>query len=164
MSQVKLDSSLLSRVSTKTVVITGGANGIGAATAALFNRHGANVVISDIVSSKSIAETLIGTFEHPGNAAFIAADVLDWGQMTALFKEAVRRFGSVDMVIANAGIMESKPVLDLEDVDEEGELRESTEGFRVVDVNLKGTFNSMCLYMPPHLNSVLSLYVNEKNY
>ncbi|KAA8650395.1 uncharacterized protein ATNIH1004_003079 [Aspergillus tanneri] len=141
MQEYHLDTSLLSHASTKTVVITGGANGIGAATATLFNAHGANVVISDLEEYRGRAESLIQTFAYSNRAAFLAADILDWQQMTALFHQAAQRFGHIDIVIANAGTMESKPVLDMNDVDEDGNLRESTEGFKVIDVNLKGTLN-----------------------
>jgi NAD(P)-dependent dehydrogenase (short-subunit alcohol dehydrogenase family) len=146
MHQVNIDPSLLlSHASAKVVLITGGANGIGAATASLFNAHGAKVVISDLDTYRKTAENLITTFPSPENAVFVTADILDWHQMTTLFKEAVQHFGALDIVIANAGTMESHPVLDLDNVDDEGNLNGSTEGFKVIDINLKGTLNSKLL-------------------
>ncbi|KAJ5803684.1 uncharacterized protein N7503_006134 [Penicillium pulvis] len=53
----------------------------------------------------------------------------------------------VHTVVANAGTMESSEVLNLEDVDSEGDLRESNEAFKVIDVNLKGTLNTLRLAM-----------------
>ncbi|KAI9928421.1 hypothetical protein ASPWEDRAFT_170580 [Aspergillus wentii DTO 134E9] len=147
MHQVDFDPSIFSEASSKTVIITGGANGIGAATALLFNKHGANVVIADLRSFEKNAETLIATFPHPECGVFLPANILDWGQMIALFKGTVQRFGGIDIVIANAGIMESHTVLGLDDLDEEGDLRESKEGFKVIDVNLKGTLNTLRLAM-----------------
>ncbi|GAB1198460.1 hypothetical protein APSETT444_007783 [Aspergillus pseudonomiae] len=117
MQQISLDPSLVSQASGKVVLVTGGANGIGAATAQLFNDNGAKVVLSDLDAGRNAAENLIRGFPHPENALFMAADILNWQQMTALFKRAVEHFGAIDIVIANAGTMESLPVLDLNDVD-----------------------------------------------
>ncbi|KAE8396026.1 dehydrogenase with different specificitie [Aspergillus alliaceus] len=145
MLQINLDQTLVTQASGKVVLITGAANGIGAATASLFNAHGAKVVICDLETCQNTAKNLISTFQTPENALFIAADILNWDQMTALFKRAAVHFGPVDIVIANAGTMETQPVLDLTDVDEEGMLKESTEGFKVLDINIKGTMNTLRL-------------------
>ncbi|KAI9042788.1 dehydrogenase with different specificitie [Aspergillus affinis] len=142
MQEYHLDASILTQAATKTIIITGAANGIGAATATLFNARGANVVISDLEPCREKAKSLIQSFDHPDRAVFISADILNWTDMTTLFKQAAQKFGLVDIVIANAGTMESSPVLDLNDVDGEGNLRESAEGFRVIDINLKGTLNT----------------------
>ena len=64
--------------------------------------------------------------------------------MRSLFREARNRFGQVDIVIANAGLMESTNFFDFEE-DEKGELIESKDSQRVLDVNLKGTLNSELL-------------------
>ncbi|KAJ5783760.1 Short-chain dehydrogenase/reductase SDR [Penicillium psychrosexuale] len=61
--------------------------------------------------------------------------------MKLLFTQCIQHFGKVDIVVANAGIMESQELFDIGNIDEQGELRESTGGFRVIDVNLKGTIN-----------------------
>lgn len=144
MSQIEINPSILSQSANNTVLITGAARGIGAATAALFNYHGANVVIADLAQFQKAAEHLIeSTFTNPQRAIFVPGDIVDWAQLTSCFKAAVERFGSIDVVVANAGIMESSPVLDMNCVDENGDLRESTEANRIIDVNLKGTLNSM---------------------
>ncbi|KAI1041841.1 hypothetical protein LB505_008320 [Fusarium chuoi] len=67
--------------------------------------------------------------------------------MTSLFRKATERFGQVDIVVANAGIMERKDTFALDEVDEHGELMESNEAFRVIDINLKGTLNTLRLAM-----------------
>lgn len=151
MQEFMIEPALLSQADGQTVIVTGAANGIGAATATLFNHHGANVILSDLASLEGTAAALIQTFSWPEKAAFVAADVLDWEQMKTLFHETVRIFGEVNIVIANAGVMESHPVLDLDNVDENGDLIESTEGFRVIDINLKGTLNSRSLRSPHHV-------------
>ena len=65
--------------------------------------------------------------------------------MKLIFAQCIQNFGEVDIVVANARIMESHKLFDIGNIDEQGELQESTEGFRVIDVNLKGTINSTCL-------------------
>lgn len=142
MQPITIDTSILRQLNNKTAIITGAANGIGAKTAALLNSHGANVVLADLEFTRLDAEALIATFPSPVNAVFISANILRWSEMKELFKKAVARFGSVEIVIANAGVMESNPALDLDTLDENGELAESIEAFKVMDINLKGTLNS----------------------
>lgn len=142
MAQFQIDNRILTEVVNKTVLITGAARGIGAATAKLFNQHGANVVIADLARFRNVAEELITEFAHPERAIFVPGDIIDWTQLTACFKTALTRFGGIDVVVANAGIMESTPTLDLTP-DEEGNLTENREAERVIDVNLKGTLNSI---------------------
>jgi NAD(P)-dependent dehydrogenase (short-subunit alcohol dehydrogenase family) len=146
MPQITFDHSILSQSANKTVLITGAARGIGAATAALFNHHGANVVIADLAQFQDAAEHLISSFTHPQRALFVPGNIVDWVQLTSCFKAAIARFGGIDVVVANAGIMESSPVLDMNFVDENGDLKESAEAVKVIDVNLKGTLNSMVAY------------------
>ncbi|KAL4938443.1 hypothetical protein BDV06DRAFT_231854 [Aspergillus oleicola] len=140
-------SSDISNLSGKTAIITGGAGGIGAATAKVFNTHGANVVIADIPTSRNLAEKLIAGFPHPENAIFTSVDILNWGHMLDLFRGTIERFGSIDTVVANAGIMEKTETLDVESTDEKGDLLESTGAFNVIDVNVKGTLNTLRLAM-----------------
>jgi NAD(P)-dependent dehydrogenase (short-subunit alcohol dehydrogenase family) len=139
---VNLDQALFSQSTGKTVLITGAARGIGAATVRQFNNHGANVILADLTPLKDAAEEVIRTLAHPDRAIFISVNIVNWAELTACFEEAITKFGSVDIVIANAGIMESHPVLDLDAVDENGRLLENEEAGRVIDVNLKGTLNS----------------------
>ncbi|KAL4999809.1 hypothetical protein BDV10DRAFT_183957 [Aspergillus recurvatus] len=137
----------LSRLAGKTVIVTGGAGGIGAATAKVFNLHGANVVMADVPSSNETAKRLIASFPHPKKAVFYPVDVLNWKQMLALFRETMEKFGSIDTVVANAGIMEKVDTLDIKSTDENGDLLESTGAFHVIDVNVKGTLNTLRLAM-----------------
>ncbi|KAG4259279.1 hypothetical protein FPRO03_12955 [Fusarium proliferatum] len=134
-------------VENKTVIITGGARGIGAATSRLYNAHGAQVVIADLASAHDAANELIHSCRHPSHAVFIAVDIANWDDMTSLFRKATERFGRVNIVVANAGIMERKDTFALDEVDEYGELIESKEAFRVIDINLKGTLNTLRLAM-----------------
>jgi hypothetical protein len=139
---VELDPTLLKQAAGKTVIVTGGANGIGAATAILFNANGANVVIADLEPCRGAATALIDSLASPSKAAFMPMNILDWEQGKRVFKSVVERFGGVDVVIANAAIMETSPVLDIEKVDANGEPHQPLEAYKVIDINIKGTLNS----------------------
>jgi NADP-dependent 3-hydroxy acid dehydrogenase YdfG len=91
--------------------------------------------------AKDAAEALISSLSDPKRAMYHPTNIINWDDMRALFRETKKRFGQVDIVIANAGLMESKEFFDFE-VDESGELKEPTEAYKIVDVNLKGTMNS----------------------
>ena len=111
----------------KNVLVTGGASGIGQATASRFLEEGCAVCVLD----KSAAARERVTDELPGLAGVIGADVADFDQVRTAFAEAIDRMGSVDVVINNAGISIRHDFLDItpEEWDE------------VLGVNLKGAFH-----------------------
>lgn len=82
----------------KIAIITGGASGIGEATARLFAQHGARVVIGDIQEEKgrSVAESI--------HCTFIKCDVTDEEQVQSLVKSTLEIHGRVDITFSNAGI------------------------------------------------------------
>lgn len=127
----------------KTVIVTGGAGGIGAQTIRCFHAHGCNVVIADLAFAKGAAELLIASLPSPERGLFHATDITNWEAMRSLFRVTKEKFGQVDIVIANAGLMESKGFFDFEE-DESGELQEPKEAYKIIDVNLKGSMNSTC--------------------
>ncbi|KAJ5757721.1 Short-chain dehydrogenase/reductase SDR [Penicillium nucicola] len=143
MSQVNLNHALFAEAKNKTILITGAAHGIGLATAKLVNEKGANVILADLSQFRTEAEEAINTqLAHPDRAVFFPANIVDWTELTDCFENSIARFGGLDVVVANAGIMESRPVLNVEDVDENGRLLDDHEAGRVIDVNLKGTLNT----------------------
>jgi NAD(P)-dependent dehydrogenase (short-subunit alcohol dehydrogenase family) len=139
MSTYIYNPSLLDNLAGKTVIVTGGAHGIGAQTVRSFHAHGMNVVVADLPSSDATAKALIASLSN--SAIFIPVDLSIWADTRNLFKKTIEHFGQVDIVAANAGVMEHKAFFDFE-LDEDGELREPVESYRVIDVNLKGTMNS----------------------
>ena len=90
----------------RTAVITGASSGIGEACAAEFVRKGANVVLA--ARRQERLDALVGKLE--GNALAVVTDVTDERDIERLFTSAVERFGSVDVLINNAGIAENTPV------------------------------------------------------
>lgn len=115
----------------RVAIITGAASGIGKATAQNLHRNGAKVVIADIQiePGRQAAEAL-------GDKAFFhPCDVTDSAQVNALTEAAVERFGSLDIMVNNAGI-NAVAAEDRVTVDEYSE-----ETWRkIIDVDLNGTF------------------------
>ncbi|KAI1609685.1 3-hydroxyacyl-CoA dehydrogenase type-2 [Exophiala viscosa] len=146
MYQYEPSPELLFHLDGKTAIITGSARGIGAATATLFTKYGCNVVITDLPSLQGQAASLIESLEHPQRAIFVPASITAWDDLRGVFKKGIKTFGKIDIVVANAGIMESKAVLEVA-VDENDDPVESAEANRVIDVNLKGTMNTLRLSM-----------------
>jgi rhamnulose-1-phosphate aldolase/alcohol dehydrogenase len=88
------------------VLITGGAGGIGSATAQAFAAEGACVVVTDIdEAGASDAAEAIGE-----TAIAVRSDVTDEASVTAAFRSAILAFGGVDVVVSNAGIASSAPI------------------------------------------------------
>lgn len=125
----------------KTVIVTGGAGGIGAQTIRAYHSHGCNVVIADLPTAEDAAKAIISSLADPTRALFYPTNIVNWNDMRALFRATKKIFGQADIVVANAGLMESKGFFDFEE-DESGELKEPSEAWRVIDVNLKGSMNS----------------------
>ncbi len=111
----------------KRVLVTGGASGIGQATAARFLEEGAAVCVLDRDADARAA----AAGQLPGLTGILAADVREREQVEAAFAEAVERMGGVDVVINNAGISIRHDFLEItpEEWDE------------VLAVNLTGVFH-----------------------
>lgn len=92
------DALLTGRVA----VVTGGAGGIGAATARLFAEHGADVIIADIAADLADA-TAASITAAGGSALAVPADVRDPDQVSRLAATVLDRFGRVDVLVNNVG-------------------------------------------------------------
>jgi len=126
----------------KTAVITGGNDGIGRATAQLFTEEGANVVIFGRRQNK-IDEVVAQLGE---NALGVQGDVRNLADLENLFLKASERFGKIDIVIPNAGVVDLVPI------------EETTEEIfdRSLNVNLKGAFFTVQKSLP-YLNDTASI-------
>lgn len=87
------------------IVVTGGSRGIGAATARLAAVQGYNVILS-YAESESAALVVVAEIEAAGRHAFaVQADCADPKQITGLFEQVDQRFGRIDVLVNNAGVL-----------------------------------------------------------
>lgn len=125
----------MSDVTGKTVMITGASRGIGESAAREFAAAGANVVLT--ARSGAAIEAIAAEI---GDAALaVTCDVADYAQVEAAVAAAAERFGGVDVLINNAGILEPISHMDQSDPADWG---------KVIDVNVKGVFHGMRAVMP----------------
>jgi 3alpha(or 20beta)-hydroxysteroid dehydrogenase len=131
------DDSHQRRLAGKVAIVTGAARGIGAATAEMFARQGANVVVADKrhdlgeATAQRIAKHAAD--EGAGAARFVPLDVTSEDDWRVALARTVEEFGGVDVLVNNAGIIRVAPLLDCD-----------LATFRaVVDTNLVGAFLGM---------------------
>jgi len=117
------------RLQGRVTAITGGALGIGRATALLFAAEGATVALGDveIAGAEAVAKEIVG---RGGRAIAVGVDVGDAGQVQAFVDRVVAEFGRLDVMFANAGIAHSAPFLE----------HPQAQWHRVLRVNLTGVF------------------------
>jgi len=129
------------RLKDKTAIITGGASGIGKATAILFANEGANVVIADI-QQDAAADVLSLIRKNDGEATFVKTDVSCAEDCQNMVDHALKTYGEVHILFNNAGIMHD------EDNSAEGTNEDVWD--RTMDINAKGVF-LCCKYGIPAL-------------
>ncbi len=159
------------RLKDKVCLITGGAAGIGKATAQRFAEEGAIVVVCDV--NREAGEVLVRELGEP--ACFYAVNVADRGEVQAWVEDVVRRFGRVDVLINNAGITRDALFVKVKDGELVKQMEESAFD-QVIDINLKGVFNCAQAVAPfmirqgggviINASSVVGLYgnVGQTNY
>jgi NAD(P)-dependent dehydrogenase (short-subunit alcohol dehydrogenase family) len=117
------------RLAGKVAIITGAGAGIGRATALLFAKEGAKVVVADRDSERG-AETISIIREDGGEATFIQADVSQAADAERMARATVETYGKLDILVNNAGIYTQGSVVEMMEEDWD----------RILDVNLKGVF------------------------
>lgn len=117
------------RLANKTAIITGGAAGIGLATAELFAKEGATVIIWDLTDNgDEVAKTLSA---QGYKVLFEKVSVTDKAAVQSATENVIKQFGRIDILINNAGITKDKTLLKMEQDDWD----------KVLAVNLTGVFN-----------------------
>lgn len=125
------------RLQNKVVVITGAGNGIGKATASLFAKEGAKVVVADInyEAALAVADEINGNY---GEALPVQVDVTKFESVGGMAQEALNEYGRIDVLINNAGIVSDKTLLKMK--------REQWD--KVVAVNMTGVRNCASAVAP----------------
>src|SRR5574341_1121462 len=153
------------RLKDKVAIITGGAQGIGRATALIFAREGAKVAIVD-VKTEGAQATANEIKQAGGEALAVTASVGDRDSVAEMVKKVLETWGQIDILINNAGILRDAQLVKM-----------TEENFdAVIGINLKGVFNCTQA-VAPHMiergygrivnaSSVVALYGNfgQTNY
>lgn len=117
------------KLKNKTAIITGGANGLGRATALLFAKEGANVVVADM--DENAGSKVINDIKNSGGRGlFVKVNVSDQEDVNKLVSAALKEFGKLHILINNAGIVSDGRLVKME----------LEQWQKVIDVNLKGVF------------------------
>lgn len=159
-------------VKDKVVIITGAGSGIGRETAILFAKNGAKVAVTDIdeKAGKGTVDEIVKILaENPdsqGDAFFAKLDVSNREQSRQVAKEVIDRYGEIDVLVNNAGIIQDALVTKMTE----------EQWMKVIDIDLKGPFQmiqAVVYNMIEHkfgeiinVSSVVGLYgnVGQVNY
>ena len=114
----------------KVALITGGTRGIGKAIAKKFAENGYNLVIN-YVSENTDLEKLRNDINSKNEILFVRVNVGDFASSEELVKQAIEKFGKIDVLVNNAGITRDNLIMRMKEEDFDN----------VINTNLKGTFN-----------------------
>lgn len=118
----------------KVALVTGGSRGIGKKVAEKFAKEGYNLVInyvSDNTNIEEITKELKEASKKEIEILFLKSDVTEFKSCEQLVKEAIEKFGRIDVLVNNAGITKDNLLMRMKE----------EEFDKVIEVNLKGTFN-----------------------
>lgn len=118
------------RLQDKISIVTGSARGIGRATALKFAAEGASVIVCDLDQHLVDAVVKVVT-EQGGEASGFVVDVTDRSSIDAMVENVKARYGRIDTLVNNAGIVQDARMVNMTD----------DQFDKVIDVNLKGTYN-----------------------
>src|SRR3970040_637156 len=125
----------------KSAVITGGSRGIGAATVKMFAEAGADVVFNYYRSREAAREVERAAQKHGTQVAGVKAEVSRMRDAKSLVESAVKRFGRVDILVANAGIWNAED-LPIEQMTEK-------QWDEMLRINVKGVYSVIHYAVPP---------------
>ena len=114
----------------KVILITGSSKGIGADMAVKLAAQGAKVIVNYASNGREAENVVNGIRGNGGEAIAVKADVSKAAEVTALFDKGIETFGRIDVLINNAGVMETKLLKDNTEADFD----------KHFNVNVKGTF------------------------
>jgi 3-oxoacyl-[acyl-carrier protein] reductase len=129
-----------SGIKDKSVLVTGAASGIGRAVAVAFAEQGARVGVNHLGRAAEAQATAQAVEQAGGAALVVEADVCERAQVRAMVDAVLRRFGRIDVLVNNAGIVLVKPFLDTTPEDWR----------RVIETDLTSVFHT-CQAVLPHM-------------
>ena len=135
---------------TKSALVTGASRGIGRSIALQLAEEGYNVAVN-YAGSKEKAEAVVEEIKAKGVDSFaIQANVADADEVKAMIKEVVSQFGSLDVLVNNAGITRDNLLMRMKE----------QEWDDVIDTNLKGVFNCIQIATPQMLRQRSGAIIN----
>lgn len=134
----------------KTVLVTGASKGIGAATAILFAQKGYNVVINYNNSYESASLLCRSLASHGYSVMMHQANVANRLEVELMVKETLYKFGSLDVLVNNAGIAFQGLLTETDEIDFD----------RIIDVNLKGVYNCCKSVIPSMVSQQSGKIIN----
>ncbi len=126
------------RLDGKVALITGASRGIGRATAALFGREGASVIVNYAARSDAAGEVVAELQQAGKRGVAIQADVSDRGQVDSMVSGVLDDFGRIDILVNNAGILIGGNVMSMN----------HDELDQMISVNVKGIVNCVQAIVP----------------
>ena len=141
------------RLKDKVALITGGAAGIGKATAQRFIEEGAKVVICDVNTDTGAAAIA----ELGSNAAFYQVNVTDRQAVQEWVDAVVAEYGRVDILVNNAGVLRDNMLVKVKDGELAKQMPEADFDL-VIAVNLKGVFNCTQAVAPYMINQIQTIF------
>ncbi len=140
------------RLTGKTAIITGGANGIGLAACERFAEKGANVIMADFDETMGMERE--AELANKGlKVTFVQVDVADRNSVKQLTAKTLEHYGKIDILVNNAGITRDATLIKMDPLDFQ----------RVLDVNLTGVFNCTQAVMPHMLANGAGKVINTSS-
>lgn len=140
------------RLTGKTAIITGGANGIGLAACERFAEKGANVIMADFDETTGVERE--AELANKGlKVTFVQVDVADRNSVKQLTAKTLEHYGKIDILVNNAGITRDATLIKMDPLDFQ----------RVLDVNLTGVFNCTQAVMPHMLANGAGKVINTSS-
>ena len=143
-------------LSKRVAIVTGGARGIGRATAQLFAEAGAAVAIfdTDVEAGQAAADAIGGMF--------VDANVAERASIDRAVTETLERLGRIDVLVNNAGIIRDAQLVKVKDGQVIGQMSEA-QFDQVIDVNLKGVFHCTQAVIPTMVSQKFGRILNARS-